>query len=232
MRSIGEIIANNRKKKNMLQSDLANEMAASGLTVSSKAISKWETDKNGPGVPYFLEMCRILGIADVYEEYFGSNPNNPLSELNDEGKAKAIEYIQLLVESGKYKKKTVEIIPFRRKLRLFDIPVSAGTGSILDGDNYEEIEVGAEVPEEADFGLRISGDSMEPQFINGQIVWVKQQNYLEDGEIGIFFLDGSGYIKKLQDNKDGHNLISLNKAYKPIPIVEDSNFMIFGKVIG
>ena len=73
---------------------------------------------------------------------------------------------------------------------------------------------------------------MEPQFINGQIVWVKQQNYLEDGEIGIFFLDGSGYIKKLQDNKDGHNLISLNKAYKPIPIVEDSNFMIFGKVIG
>ena len=127
---------------------------------------------------------------------------------------------------------TAEIIPFRRKLRLFDIPVSAGTGSILDGDNYEEIEVGAEVPDEADFGLRISGDSMEPQFINGQIVWVKQQNYLEDGEIGIFFLDGSGYIKKLQDNKDGHNLISLNKAYKPIPIVEDSNFMIFGKVIG
>ena len=109
MRSIGEIIANNRKKKNMLQSDLANEMAASGLTVSSKAISKWETDKNDPGVPYFLEMCRILGIADVYEEYFGSNPNNPLSELNDEGKAKAIEYIQLLVESGKYKKKLLKL---------------------------------------------------------------------------------------------------------------------------
>ena len=52
MRSIGEIIANNRKKKNMLQSDLANEMAASGLTVSSKAISKWETDKNDPGAEY------------------------------------------------------------------------------------------------------------------------------------------------------------------------------------
>ena len=99
-------------------------------------------------------------------------------------------------------------------------------------DFTPDYSVGAEVPEEADFGLRISGDSMEPQFINGQIVWVKQQNYLEDGEIGIFFLDGSGYIKKLQDNKDGHNLISLNKAYKPIPIVEDSNFMIFGKVIG
>lgn len=80
--------------------------------------------------------------------------------------------------------------------------------------------------------ISIPNLNMEPQFINGQIVWVKQQNYLEDGEIGIFFLDGSGYIKKLQDNKDGHNLISLNKAYKPIPIVEDSNFMIFGKVIG
>lgn len=57
------------------------------------------------------------------------------------------------------------------------------------------IEVGEEVPDNADFGIRISGDSMEPQFVNGQIVWVHQQNNLETNEIGIFFLDGNAYCK-------------------------------------
>ena len=37
------------------------------------------------------------------------------------------------------------------------MPVSAGTGQFLDNDSYEEVEVGAEVPETADFGVRISG---------------------------------------------------------------------------
>jgi len=43
------------------------------------------------------------------------------------------------------------------------------------------IEVGNEVAPEADFGIRIHGDSMEPRYINGQIVWVQQTEELESG---------------------------------------------------
>jgi SOS-response transcriptional repressor LexA len=73
---------------------------------------------------------------------------------------------------------------------------------------------------------------MEPRFINGQIVFIRQQNILENGEIGIFLLDGEAYIKKLQNDSNGKFLISLNKDYKPIPIEEHSEFSILGKVIG
>lgn len=111
-------------------------------------------------------------------------------------------------------------------------PASAGTGSFLDGENYTMLEVGEEVPADADFGIRISGDSMEPQFINGQIVWVHQQETLSTGEIGIFYLDGNAYCKKLKDDAEGLFLISLNTKYEPIQVKENDSFKIFGKVVG
>jgi len=118
------------------------------------------------------------------------------------------------------------------QIRLFDIPASAGVGNFLDGDNFTEIEVGEEVPETADFGIRISGDSMKPRFVSGQIVWVQKQETLNNGEIGIFFLDGNAYCKKLQDDEKGLYLISLNSTYEPIAINENQTFKIFGKVVG
>lgn len=59
-----------------------------------------------------------------YEAYFGANPNDPLSLLNDEGKAKALDYINQLHASGIYEKKTAKIISFR-KIDIFETPVSA-----------------------------------------------------------------------------------------------------------
>ena len=54
---------------------------------------------------------------------------------------------------------------------------------------------------------------------------------LEDGEIGIFYLDGNAYVKKFQNNRKGTYLISLNKKYDPIPVTENSSFKIFGRVL-
>ena len=76
-----------------------------------------------------------------------------------------------------------------------------------------------------------TGDSMEPVYTDKQKVFVHAQDYLNNGEIGIFSLDDNVYIKKLQDDDNGHFLISLNKKYDPIPINENSNFMVLGKVL-
>lgn len=230
MKKLGKIIATYRKQNNLSQTQLSDILIKNGFKASNKAVSSWEKDTTEPGASLMLFLCKLLGITDIYSEYYGSNPDNPFSELNAEGKDKALDYIQLLVDSGKYQNAT--IIPFRRKIRLFDIPVSAGTGNFLDGDNFTEVEVGEEVPATADFGIRISGDSMEPRFVNGQIVWVEKQEALNNGEIGIFFLDGNAYCKKLQDDEKGLYLISLNNAYEPIAITENQTFKIFGKVIG
>ena len=120
----------------------------------------------------------------------------------------------------------------RRTLNLYDLPVSAGTGQFLDSDHFSEMEVGDEVSPDADFGVRVSGDSMEPLYLNGQIIWVHQQETLEDGEIGIFFLDGEAYVKKYHQTPDGISLISMNKKYAPIKVSSGSVFRTFGKVVG
>ena len=118
-----------------------------------------------------------------------------------------------------------------RRLKIFDTRVSAGTGNFLAGDSYTWKEVGEEVPRNADYGVQITGNSMEPRYKDKQIVWVHQQSTLSNGEIGIFYLNGEAFCKKLQDEGDGPVLISLNEEYSPKFVKETDEFMIFGKVL-
>ena len=233
MRDFGEILAENRKKKGYSQSNLVDLLSQEGIQVTTKAISKWETNATEPSVATFLAVCKVLNITNIYEEYFGANPADPLSSLNDEGKEKALDYIGLLHDSGKYEKQTAKIIPFCRYIDVYDNAVSAGTGNFLVDGPKETIQLTKDIiPESASFGVKISGDSMEPEFEDGQIAWVLKQDILENGEIGIFYLNGDAYIKKLQEDKNGVFLISLNEKYSPIPVGENDRFDILGKVVG
>ena len=38
------------------------------------------------------------------------------------------------------------------------------------------------IPDTASYGVKISGDSMEPEFEDGQIAWVLKQDTVENGE--------------------------------------------------
>ena len=119
-----------------------------------------------------------------------------------------------------------------RSLPLYSLAVSAGTGQFLENAGYDMVEVGSEVSAQADFGVRIAGDSMAPRFVNGQIVWVRRQSTLEQGEIGIFYLNGQGFCKRLGREHGLPLLISLNHAYAPLHVREDDEFRVFGKVVG
>lgn len=233
MRNIGEIISSSRKKMKLSQPMLAELLQEEGINLSVKAISKWETNATEPSVSTFMTVCKVLNITDIYEAYFGVNPANPLSSLNDAGKEKALDYIELLHDSGKYEKQTAKIIPFCRFIDVYENAVSAGTGNFLVDGPKETLELTKDViPESASYGVKISGDSMEPEFEDGQIAWVLKQDILENGEIGIFYLNGDAYIKKLQEDKNGVFLVSLNEKYSPIPVGENDRFDILGKVVG
>lgn len=233
MRNIGKIISSGRKKMKLSQLMLAELLQEEGINLSAKAISKWEKNATEPSVTTFLSVCKVLNITNIYEAYFGSNPFDPLSSLNEEGKEKVMDYIELLHDSGKYEKKTAAIIPFVRMIDVYENAVSAGTGNFLVDGVKENIRLTKDIiPKAATYGVKISGDSMEPEFENGQIAWVLKQDSVENGEIGIFSLNGDAYIKKLQDDKNGVFLISLNEKYPPIPVKEHDRFDILGKVVG
>ena len=69
---------------------------------------------------------------------------------------------------------------------------------------------------------------MEPKFHDGDMVLVKEQPTVAPGEIGIFLVDGKGYIKQLGTNC----LISLNPDYEDISLHEYDSVYCKGKVIG
>ena len=51
-----------------------------------------------------------------------------------------------------------------------DLRISVGTGALLDEGSFEDISFPAnKVPAGADYGVRVSGDLMEPAYHNGQI---------------------------------------------------------------
>ena len=118
----------------------------------------------------------------------------------------------------------------KRSIGLFDLPVSAGIGEFLsDATRIEDILIPDDPrTAEADFALRISGDSMEPKYRSGDVLLIQSAESVEEGELGIFILDGSGYFKKY----GGDHLISLNPKYAPIPLRDFEDVSCCGRVVG
>ncbi len=231
MNSIGPIIAKYRKEKHLTQPELSELLFKEGIEVTDKALSSWESGRTEPGMNQFFTLCKVLGIKDIYEDVFGTNPYNPLSRLNDLGKDRAYEYIDMLASNEKFAKETAFSPKAGRTIKLYTLGVSAGTGNFLDDENFEEIETDEFVPAGTDFAVHITGDSMMPMFRDKQIIFIHCQDTLEDGEIGVFSLDGNAYCKKLLKNKKGTALISLNKKYAAIPVTENNRLTVFGKVL-
>lgn len=234
MKAIGEVIARYRKELGLSQAGLSQKLKEYGISVSTPSVCCWEKNTTMPNALQLLAICEILNITDIYQEFVGdykTKTPDPFDGLNQRGIERAKEYIYLLSLSDEFRQLPDNVIPFERLLPRFTIPVSAGLGEFLDGDDYENIPVPPEVPEQATFALSISGNSMEPLFHDKQIVWVERTEQINNDEIGIFCLNGEAYIKKLQDNKDGVYLISLNKHYEPIPVKPDDSFTILGRVL-
>lgn len=227
--NIGEILNIRRREMGLSQAELAMLLRGEGIDVTNQAISKWENGSTLPNAKQFLILCRVLEIDDIGGEFLVGGRGGLLAGLDNMGRKKVREYIELLRSSGLY---DAEPESERcRTLPLYSIAVSAGTGQFLDSEDYEMTEVGPEVPENANFGVRVAGDSMEPQFHDGQTVWIRQQHSLMTGEIGIFLYDGCAYLKQLVAVDDHLALHSLNPAYPDIEISPELPLRVLGKVL-
>lgn len=113
----------------------------------------------------------------------------------------------------------------------YDLAVSAGIGEPM-GDSYytNKIEIPTErIPENAHYCVRVNGDSMEPAYKDGDIVFVERvEDSVRTGEIGVFVLNGEGFIKRVGDRE----LISLNPDYSPISLSEFDDLRCQGRVLG
>ncbi len=152
---------------------------------------------------------------------------NTFNQLSHDSKMRLLERAETLLELESEKKEeqhkqTITITSSEYR-------VSAGRGIMLGDDDLTEITIpDTPAARKADFALTICGDSMEPIYHDNDIVLVRKTPSVEVGEIGIFYVNGSGYIKKY----GGDCLVSLNSAYDDILFNENTEIRCFGKVIG
>lgn len=137
--------------------------------------------------------------------------------------------VEDLTESQNAKNKGTKIPVFSQVAA--GIPISA----IEDIIDYEEISEQMASQGEY-FGLRIKGDSMEPRIRTGDVVIVRKQETIENGEVAIVLINGEeGTCKKIKKTPEGVYLLSLNQAYEPIfysnKEIEELPVQIVGKVV-
>jgi repressor LexA len=120
-------------------------------------------------------------------------------------------------------------VGLKRKIFIYDVPVSAGLGSFLDSSHSSSINlVINDVTDRADYAVRVSGDSMEPRYFDGDIVIVESCGQIPEGKVGIFLYNGESYIKKF----GGDRLRSVNPKYKDIVFKENDDVRCLGLVLG
>jgi len=225
MQPIGSTLRALREQAGFTQVEVAARLSVCYKPTKPRAVSDWERGYGMPSAEQLVHLCDLYSVDNVRLAFLGKKTG-----LNEFGVRKLQEYATLLEESSRFSYAAEPAA--LRVLRLFDLPVSAGTGEYTDSDHYELIEVDTTVPLSADYGVRVSGDSMLPRFTDQQVVWVHEQNFVEDGAIGIFYVDGNTYLKKYKQIPDGVCLLSFNPAYEPIPIKDTDSFRVFGKVVG
>ena len=131
--------------------------------------------------------------------------------------------------------------PIRPKKNTW-IPVYGNVAAGIPIEEIEDIVDMEEIPEEwlkdgsTYMALRIHGESMMPNFREGDHVLVRRQPDVENGEIAIVRVNGnSATCKKIKKTADGIYLLSLNPAFEPIYYsreeIESLPVQILGKVV-
>ena len=230
-----EIINELKKEKGLTNFQLAK---LSGTTLST--IDKITAGINqNPKLDTLKAICKVLGCS--LNDFEDSPTVTTFSELEkthikkyrtlDEHGKKAVDCI-LNVEYERVEATRTPVIPISSIITLseFEQPVSAGKGVYLgDGSQTITREVrSTEETRKADFILRVSGDSMEPKYSDGDRLLIKRQHDVGIGEIGIFILNNEGFVKK----KEKDRLVSLNPAYEDIIFNDEDSIECKGKVIG
>ena len=70
------------------------------------------------------------------------------------------------------------------------------------------------------FALRVTDDSMEPEFAAGCIIIVDPTGVAKDGAFVLAEIDGAYIFRRLERRDEGDRLVALNDGYAPVALAE------------
>lgn len=240
--SIANFLKQLRKTSGLSANEVVVLLKDYGIEISAKTLYGYESGLSMLNANVFVALCRIYK-CDNPMEIFGT-PSISSSEIELVEKYRSLdpygqETVNYILErestrvSALDKKdsriKELEAInalpPAPRRIYTYLHKIAAaGVGFYFDDIPTDTIE--APYRENADFIVGVNGDSMEPTYSNGDLVYVEKCQIVEPGEIGIFMVNSECFIKEAGRDE----LISHNPKYKPIPGTE--HIICVGRVLG
>lgn len=243
--SISIFLKQLRKTSGLSANEVVSQLKKYGVEISSKTLYGYENDASMPNANVFVALCRIYK-CDNPMNVFGSPSMSSsevehikkyrsldsygqetvdtilereitrVKELNQQrDRIKELENRPIIIE--KHDDTMMRIYTYLRKI------ACAGNGFYFDDIPTETIE--APYLEGAEFIVGVNGDSMEPTYKDGDLVYVEKRQIIETGEIGIFIVNNECFIKEAGEE----GLISHNPKYPMIPGTE--NIQCIGKVL-
>ncbi len=248
--AIGRRIKEARLKKSLTQEELAKIVG-----VTKGAIANYENNTSHPKENVMYALINALGVdANFLFQDFVETKKSP--SLSDEAMKLADDYEHRMDDRGRETVRGVadlEVTRFKsetaatlRKSReqseaaeeiappitlhqpYAQVAAAEGAEAFLLDDGSDEVLVEMnKYTKQADVILRVVGRSMEPVIADGDRVLVRQQPSVRIGEIGVFVVDGQGYLKEYQKDR----LVSLNPNIDDVLVGDLQSAECYGKFI-
>lgn len=211
MAKFGDRLRTLRKSKDLSQLEFAKL-----LKLSKSSVNMYERGEREPGIEtleriadYFnVDLDYLLGKSDFTNKYeWLSNSAAGMSIVN-------------LIP-----------MPDMKKIPLIGT-IACGAPILADEHIEEYINVPKHI--QADFALTCKGDSMiNARIFDGDIVYIRQQDTVENGQIAAALIDGEATLKRVQLYEDHISLEPENPQYRPLVYwgEEMNNIRILGKAV-
>lgn len=230
---VGQKIKELRKSRKMTQTELAEI-----LGTTKQSISRYENGQRKADQDVLFSLAEIfkVSIDEFFPEQSDSNVitsiSTPKEKLNDifdilsaDSKNKLLKYAQLLQESENTE--YFEVIATTK--------LAAGVGYAFNEYDQEKVYV-ENRPPRYDVASFVYGDSMEPKYQSGDIVYLVDKGLSSySGEICAVAYEGKTFIKRIYTEAGHLRLESLNPKYEDIYIdfpPTDGGFIRIYEVIG
>ena len=237
--NVGERIKQRRKDLKMSADELATSVGVSRSTIFR--YEKGDIEKVGPYVlkkiadKLIVSPADLMGCDDTPVQEL-KIPTSPLVQkitekavkLTAPRKQKVLDFTE-----NQLREQSNKVISLEENLFEFKVyeKLSAGTGfSYFNDGNYDTVFYDKDL--DHDFASWVFGDSMEPKYMNGEVVLIKETGFDYDGAVYAVDWDGQTYIKKVYKEKDGLRLVSINSKYKDKFAPYDEDPRIIGKIVG
>ena len=182
---------------------LTQKELAKIINAAHNSISNWENDQNMPDPDTIQNLCWAL---NVQPNYFFSVESPALPS---------------------------NIIPMP-EMRQIPLLGNIACGAPILADDHIEGHVDIPNHIHADFALTCKGDSMiNARIFDGDIVYIRQQEEVTNGEIAAVLIDGEATLKRVRLFNDHISLEPENPMYKPLVYwnEEMNNIRILGKAV-